>query len=68
MLKRRPHLKRKPIYWWSQNIADIRRKRRSKRRILTRVSYKGNMAIIATAWLENQTIRKKLKSTMKQAK
>lgn len=66
--KRRPHPKGKPVYWWSQDIADIRRECIGKRRKHTRVSNTGNIVIITRAWMEYQTVRKKLRNSIKQAK
>lgn len=68
MPKRRTHPRGKPVYWWTQNIADLRAECLRKRRAHTRSSKKGNLAIQTATWLDFQTTRKKLRNSIKLSK
>lgn len=68
MPKRNTHPNRKPVYWWTQEVEELRRQCLRKRRLYTRASKNGNLAIRTTTWLHFQTARKILRNNVKKAK
>lgn len=48
MPKKRPHARRKEVYWWNQSIADLRKECTRRRRLLTRSNRRQQDNTIST--------------------
>lgn len=59
---------RKPVYWWTAEIAILRKDCVGKRRQYTRTSKKGNLIMKMNAWTELQQSRKKMRGAIKVSK
>lgn len=59
---------RAPTYWWTEEVAQLRRNVISANRILSRARRKGNAQRVAQAWVERREARRELKLAIKKAK
>lgn len=59
---------RKSVYWWSTDIALLRRDCVQKRRLYTRVARTNTLYTMTAAWSNYQDSRKRLRNEIKKAK
>lgn len=68
MPKRTISRRGRPVYWWTSEIAALRKECLPKRRKYTRVAGGNSLILACNAWNDYQTQRKKLRNAIKQAK
>lgn len=59
---------RKPVYWWTTEVANLRKECLCMRRLYTRAMKRNNLFITTEAWYNYQNSRKKLRDKIKGAK
>lgn len=68
MPKRNCRAKGKPVYWWTSEIALLRKDCIQKRRQYTRIARRGDLPTKLTAWTAYQASRKQMRTEIKRSK
>ncbi|KAJ8912476.1 hypothetical protein NQ315_014576 [Exocentrus adspersus] len=68
MPKRKLHTNQQPMYWWNEEIADLRKECIRKKRQYTRTRRRQTTDVTQQHWLEYKRSRKKLRLSIKKSK